>query len=97
MPPGQHTPTIASLGEAITVRFCLVDETYALLNPDGRTHESLKRLSDSKVLTLALIQQLRGIESQRSFLRDAERFAERFFSHLSRAWWGCTPPLCTAG
>jgi len=74
----QHTPTLASLEEAITVLFCLVDDAYTLLNPGWRTHESLKRLSDSEVLTLALFQQLRGVESERSFLRDAQRF----FSHL---------------
>src|SRR5215211_3102551 len=74
----QHTPTLASLEEAITVLFCLVDDTYTLLNPGWRSHESLKRLSDSEVLTLALFQQLRGTESERSFLRDAQRF----FSHL---------------
>jgi hypothetical protein len=45
MAHGQHTPTLASLEEAITVLFCLVDDTYTLLNPDGRSHESLKRLS----------------------------------------------------
>ena len=78
MAHGQHTPTLASLEETITILFCLVDDTYTLLNPDGRSHESLKRLSDSEVLTLALFQQLRGIESERSFLRDAQRF----FSHL---------------
>jgi hypothetical protein len=74
----QHTPTFASLEEAITVLFCLVDDTYTLLNPGWQSHESLKRLSDSEVLTLALFQQLRGVESERSFLRDAQRF----FSHL---------------
>ena len=79
MAQAQHTPTLASLEEAVTVLFCLIDDTYTLLNPDGRTHESLKkRLSDSEVLTLALFQQLRGVESERSFLRDAQRF----FSHL---------------
>ena len=63
----QYTPALASLEEAISVLFCLLDDTsYALLNPDGRSHESLKRLSDSEVLTLALFQQLRGIESERS-------------------------------
>ena len=31
----QHTPTLASLEEAITVLFCLVDDTYTLLNPEG--------------------------------------------------------------
>jgi hypothetical protein len=74
----QHTPTLASLEEAITVLFCLVDDTYTLLNPGWQSHESLKRLSDSEVLRLALFQQLRGVESERSFLRDAQRF----FSHL---------------
>jgi Transposase DDE domain len=74
----QHTPTLASLEEAITVLFCLIDDTYALLNPSGQGYESIKKLSDSEVLTLALLQQLRGVESERSFLRDAKRF----FSHL---------------
>jgi hypothetical protein len=74
----QHTPTLASLEEAITVLFCLVDDAYTLLNPGWRSYESLKRLSDSEVITLALFQQLRGVESERSFLRDAQRF----FSHL---------------
>src|SRR5215216_3440125 len=41
-------------------------------------YETLKHLSDSEVITLALFQQLRGVESERSFLRDCERF----FSHL---------------
>ena len=74
----QHTPTLASLEEAIIVLFCLIDDAYALLNPKGQGYESLKKLSDSEVLTLALLQQLRGIESERSFLRDIQRF----FVHL---------------
>ena len=74
----QHTPTLASLEEAITVLFCLIDDTFTLLNPSGPGYDSLKKLSDSEVLTLALFQQLRGVESERSFLRDAQRF----FSHL---------------
>jgi hypothetical protein len=41
-----------------------------------RIHKA--RLSDSEIVTLALFQQLRGVESERSFLRDAQRF----FSHL---------------
>jgi Transposase DDE domain len=73
-----HTPRLAETEEALTVLFCLVDDTYVLLNPRARRYESLKRLSDSEVITLALFQQLRGVESERSFLRDAERF----FSHL---------------
>jgi hypothetical protein len=74
----QHTPTLDSLEEAITVLFCLIDDAYALLNPSGLGYHSLKKLSDSEVLSLALFQQLRGLESERSFLRDAQRF----FSHL---------------
>lgn len=60
MAQAQHTPTLASLEEAVTVLFCLIDDAYALLNPNRRTYESLKRLSDSEVLTLALFQQLEG-------------------------------------
>lgn len=68
----------ASLEGAITVLFCLVDDAYRVLNPRWRSYEPLKRLSDSEVLTLILFQQLRGVESERSFLRDTERF----FAHL---------------
>jgi len=78
MAQAQHTPTLASLEDAITILFCLVDDAYTHLNPRGQSHESLKKLSDSEVLTLALFQQLRGVESERSFLRDAQRF----FVHL---------------
>jgi hypothetical protein len=74
-----RTPRLALTEEALTVLFCLVDDAYAHLNPHGaRRYESIKRLSDSEVIALALFQQLRGVESERSFLRDAERF----FSHL---------------
>lgn len=73
------TASAARLEEALTVLFCLIDDAYQLLNPDGsNAYGSLKRLADSEVLTLALFQQLRGLESERSFLRDAARF----FSHL---------------
>jgi hypothetical protein len=73
-----HTPRLALTEEALTVLFCLVDDAYAHLNPRARRYESIKRLADSEVIALALFQQLRGVESERSFLRDAERF----FSHL---------------
>jgi hypothetical protein len=74
-----HTPRLLYTEEALTVLFCLIDDAYAHLNPHGaRSYESIKRLSDSEVITLALFQQLRGVESERSFLRDTERF----FAHL---------------
>ena len=72
------TPRTACLEEAVTVLFCLVDDAYRILNPGAEGYASLKKLSDSEVLTLALLQQLRGVESERSFLRDAQRF----FAHL---------------
>ena len=73
-----HTEGFARTEDAVTVLFCLTDDAYAHLNPLAKSYESIKRLSDSEVLTLALLQQLRGVESERSFLRDAERF----FAHL---------------
>jgi hypothetical protein len=75
----QHTHSLPDLEEASTVLFCLIDDRYRLLNPRGvRRYESIKRLSGSEIITLLLLQQLRGVESERSFLRDAQRF----FSHL---------------
>jgi hypothetical protein len=78
MARSNHTPRLAHTEEALTILFCLIDDAYRLLNPHARRYESLKRLSDSEVIALALFQQLRGVESERSFLRDTERF----FSHL---------------
>jgi hypothetical protein len=72
------TPQLALLEEALTILFCQIDDAYYHLNPKGRNYQTLKELSDSEVITLVLLQQLRGIESQRSFLREAARF----FSHL---------------
>ena len=74
----EHTQGSDLLEEAVTVLFCLVDDVYQNINPNAQRYESLKKLSDSEVITLAWFQQLRGMESQRSFLRDASRF----FSHL---------------
>jgi hypothetical protein len=78
MAHANHTPRLAKSEEALTVLFCLVDDAYVHLNPRAEHYQSIKRLSDSEVIALALFQRLRGVESERSFLRDAERF----FSHL---------------
>ena len=78
MAQAQHTPELLALEEAIITLFCEIDDAYAHLNPKGQRYATLKRLSDSEVITLALFQQLRGLESERSFLREAARF----FSHL---------------
>jgi hypothetical protein len=74
----EHTQRSDLLEEAVTILFCPVDDGYQNINPNAQCYESLRKLSDSEVITLALTQQLRGMESQRSFLRDASRF----FSHL---------------
>jgi hypothetical protein len=75
----QATPRLLRTEDAVIALFCLTDDAYRLLNPRGGLYESLKRLSDSEVLTLALLQQLRGVESERSFLRDCERFFSELF------------------
>lgn len=82
-----RTQELSLLEEAITTLFCLVDDAYATINPKGRRYASIKRLSDSEVLALALFQQLRGVESERSFLRDSERF----FAHLFPGVVGLAP------
>jgi hypothetical protein len=74
-----HTEALTRTEDALTVLFCLIDDAYAHLNPQANSHEGIKRLSDSEVLTLALLQQLRGVESERSFLRDAQRFFSELF------------------
>jgi hypothetical protein len=78
MARSEHTSELALLEEALIILFCLIDDAYARLNPQGGRYASLKRLSDSEVIALALFQQLRGVESERAFLREASRF----FSHL---------------
>ena len=78
MAQSELTPHLSLLEEAVTILFCRVDDIYYRLNPKGRHYETLKELSDSEVITLALFQQLRGVESERSFLREVGRF----FSHL---------------
>lgn len=74
-----HTEALVRTEDALTVLFCLIDDAYALLNPQADGYEAIKRLSDSEVLTLVLLQQLRGVESERSFLRDAQRFFSELF------------------
>ncbi len=83
----QHTPASPSLEEAIIVLFYLIDDAYERLNPEGRRYTALEKLSDSEIITLALFQQLRGVESERSFLRDTGRF----FSHLFPGVVGLAP------
>ncbi len=91
--PPKHYPTGGPPGRGRDRAFCLVDDAYRLLNPNGDGYGALKRLSDSEVLALALFQQLRGVESEHSLLRDAERF----FAHLFPGVVGLHPSPFTAG
>src|SRR5918994_1686098 len=68
--PGVHPPGRGDHHLVLSHRH----DAYRILNPKGRQYAALKRLSDSEVVTLALFQQLRGIESERSSLREAARF-----------------------
>jgi hypothetical protein len=79
----QHTPLLAPLEDVLTVLFCLVDDAYPILNTRRGRYESIKRLLDSESVTLALFQQLRGIESEQSFLRDAGRLFARLFPSVA--------------
>jgi Transposase DDE domain len=82
----EHTPPLALLEEALTVLFCQIDDAYYRLNPRGGRYASLKELSDSEILALALFQQLRGIESEHSFLREASRFFSHLFPGIVGYW-----------
>jgi hypothetical protein len=73
-----HTQLLAQTEETLTILYCLIHDACSLLNPNGRRYEPLQRLSDSEIIAITLLQQLRGVESERSFLRDTQRF----FSHL---------------
>jgi hypothetical protein len=59
-----HTQRLAQAEEALSVLLWLIDDAYALLNPNSNRYEPLKRLSDRKIITL--LQQLRAVESERS-------------------------------
>jgi hypothetical protein len=49
-----HTPRLAETEEAVIV-FFLMDDAHRILNPRGDRYETFKRLSDSEVVTLALL------------------------------------------
>jgi hypothetical protein len=82
----QKSALLEEAEEAIIVLFCLVDDAYRILNPKAEHYESLKQLSDSEVITLALLQQLRGVESERSFLREVARFFSHLFPGVVGLW-----------
>jgi hypothetical protein len=74
-----HFQLLAQTEEALTILYCLIHDACSLLNPNGRRYEPPKRLSDSEIIAITLLQQLRGVESELSFLRDTQRFHSHLF------------------
>jgi hypothetical protein len=74
-----HTQLLAQTEEALTILYCLVHDACSLLNPNGRRYELPNRLSESEIIAITLLQQLWGVESERSFLRDIQRFLSHLF------------------
>jgi hypothetical protein len=90
----QHTHSLAHLEEVLTVLFCLIDDAYRLLNPHGaRRYEAIKRLSDSEIITLALLQQLRGSSPNAPFCGMPSGSSLTW----SPGWWGFTLPRSIEG
>ena len=110
MAHANHTRHLTDTEEALIGLFCLVDDAYTSLNPRARRYESLKRLSDSEVITLALFRQSRRAEER----ERAERYCGVYTSlglrgtahkdgTLELAWRAgkgvsevCASPRCTA-
>jgi hypothetical protein len=80
--------------EAVTVLLCQVDDGYYRINPQGRRYETLKEISDSEIVTLALFYKLRGVESERSFLREAAHIRPLGAPHNGPDTWDNTLCLC---
>jgi hypothetical protein len=93
MAQSQHTSSLSSLEAALTALFCLIDDAYTTLNPQGAyRYETLKHLSDSEVITPRSFSTTpRG--GERSLLRECERF----FSELFPAVVGLYPSSLNRG
>ena len=84
----EHTPRLALLEEAVTVLFSRIEDVYYRLNPRGGRYASLKQLSDSEVLALALFQQSSGAYRVRTLLllREVARFFSDLFPGIVGLW-----------
>ena len=92
MDQSEHAREFALLEEAVTVLFCLVDEVYYNINPNGRRYESLKKLSDSEVIALALFSNLGALRVSAPSCATL-----RGSSLISSPGWSIShPPHCTA-
>jgi hypothetical protein len=78
----QHIHSLNHLEEAVTVLFCLIDDTYALLNPGAERYEAIKRLSHSS----SSCEGWSPAALSCATLRGSSRTC-------FRAWWGSAPFL----
>ena len=95
MAPHHHTPRLATTEEAVIVLFCLIDDAYPRLNPCARCYESLKRLSDSEVITLALV-----LSNSVACRASPPSCATPYYASSltsSPGWLTSHPPRCTGG
>ena len=93
MTRAQHTPEAALLEEAITTLFCEIDDAYRILNPRADLYASLKKLSDSEVITLAIFQQSFGAWNP---LAPSCVRSPAFSATSSQRSSACIPPRSTA-
>jgi hypothetical protein len=89
-----HTEGFSRTEDAVTVLFCLTDDAYAHLNAQAKSYESIKRLSDSGILALALLQQSSGASRASALSSGMPSGSSRTCSPGS---WVFTLPRSTAG
>jgi hypothetical protein len=77
-----HAQQLVRVEEKSMGLFCPVEDLYQSINSWAQRYESLKLLSNSEALALALFQQRRSVESERSFVRDAAYFFSHLFSGI---------------
>jgi hypothetical protein len=89
----QHTLSLDHLEEALTVLFCLIDDAYTTLNPQGAyRYETLKHLSDSEVIALWPSSSSLGAWSQS--VRSCVTLSGSSVT-CSQEWWDSILPLST--
>lgn len=94
MAPTHDTRRLALTEEALTILFCLIDDAYTRLNPRAKSYESIKHLSDSEVIALALLQQSFGASKANAPSCGTPSGSSRT---CSREWWGSTLPHSIGG
>lgn len=70
----------------VTQIYCMADDFYKqYIDNKGKRRGAPPKLSDAELLTLLIIQQLIGIESELSFLRFQRRFLSGWFAEIDQS------------